>query len=418
MATVSAEIPVREGMGAPPTGGPVAIAPRLDSVDLLRGIIMVVMSLDHLREYLQWMAFPPELLGRTWPALFFTRWITHFCAPLFFFLGGTGSYLARTRGRSSAQLSHFLWTRGLWLVAVEFVVVDFGFTFQPGFVLGGVLWALGWSMVMMAVLVRLPVRWLAVFGLATIFLHNLMDPIQPKAFGKLGWLWQVLHVPGLIPIAPQRGMFLSLYVLIPWVGVMAAGYCFGALLRLEPQRRRRAMWTIGTAATVLFVVLRATNFYGNPAVGFPGSGKFVPQASMAMTVVAFLNVLKYPPSLQFLLMTLGPGILALAAFDRIRTATSRVARALVVFGRVPLFYYVLHIYTAHLLTIAIALIYRQPVHRIFNGNYILFPPEPGYGHGLVFIYVVWIAMNIGLYFPCRWYAEYKRTHRQWWLSYV
>jgi uncharacterized membrane protein len=254
--------------------------------------------------------------------------------------------------------------------------------------------------------------------LATIFLHNLLDPIQPKSFGKLAWLWQLLHVPGLIPIAPQRGIFLSLYVLIPWVGVMAAGYAFGALLKLDPERRRRAMWMIGAAATVLFVILRATNFYGNAAVGFPGSGKFVPQGTLAMTVVAFLNVLKYPPSLQFLLMTLGPGIMALAIFDRVRAATNAASRALVVFGRVPFFYYVLHIYTAHLLTIAIAWIYHQPVHRIFNGNYILFPPEPGYGHGLVFIYLVWIAMNVALYFPCRWYAEYKRTHRQWWLSYI
>ena len=162
MATI-AENPVRPISGRPPTGGPIAIASRLDSVDLLRGIIMVVMSLDHLREYLQWMAFPPESLAQTWPALFFTRWITHFCAPLFFFLAGTGAYMARSRGRSDSQLSHFLWTRGLWLVAVEFVVVDYGFTFQPGFVIGGVLWALGWSMVVMAGLVRFPVRWLGVF---------------------------------------------------------------------------------------------------------------------------------------------------------------------------------------------------------------------------------------------------------------
>jgi uncharacterized membrane protein len=419
MSTASAEIPVRSGAGTPPTGGPIAIASRLDSVDLLRGIIMVVMSLDHLREYLTYLAFTPENLSRTWPALFFTRWITHFCAPLFFFLAGTGAYLARSRGRSGAQLSHFLWTRGLWLVVVEFTLVDFGFTFNPGFVFAGVLWALGWSMVLMAGLVRLRLRWVATIGLAMIFLHNLVDGIQPKDFGKLAWLWSLLHAPGLIPIAPQKSLFIVVYSLVPWLGVMAAGYAFGALLALAPERRRRAMWMIASAAIVLFVILRATNVYGNPSqTPFPGAGPFAPQSTTALTIVSFLNVEKYPPSLQFLLMTLGPGILALAAFDRVHAATNAAARALVVFGRVPFFYYVLHIYTAHLLTIAFALIYHQPVKRIFNGGFMVSPPQPGYGHGLAFIYAVWIGMNVALYFPCRWFAEYKRTHRQWWLGYL
>lgn len=415
MSTV-VEIPVRSGAAMPPSGGSVAVASRLDSVDLLRGIIMVVMSLDHLREYLTYLTFTPENLSRTWPALFFTRWITHFCAPLFFFLAGTGAYLARSRGRSGAQLAHFLWTRGLWLVAVEFVVVDFGFTFQPGFVLGGVLWGLGWSMVVMAGLVRLPVRWLAAFGLALIFFHNMLDAIQPKAFGKIAWLWQLLHAPGVIPIS--KGFILP-YVLVPLVGVMAVGYAFGALLGLPPERRRRAMWVIGSFAILLFVILRATNIYGNPVqTPFPGGGRFAPQTTVAMTIVSFLDVEKYPPSLQFLLMTLGPGILALAAFDRMKAAGNFVTRGFVAFGRVPFFYYVLHIYVAHILTIAIALLWHQPYKRIFNGGFMTSPPQPGYGHGLAFIYAVWIAMNIALYFPCRWFAEYKRTHRQWWLGYL
>jgi uncharacterized membrane protein len=414
-----AEPPVRSDIAPPSTSGPIAIAARLDSVDLLRGIIMVIMSLDHIREYLTWVPFAPENLARTWPALFFTRWITHFCAPLFFFLAGTGAWLAASRGRSGSQLSHFLWTRGLWLVIVEFTIVDFAFTFAPGFIIGSVIVALGLCMIILAGVVRMPLRFVAAFGVGMIFLHNLLDRIQPQQFGKLAWLWTLLHAPGLIPIAPQRGMYLALYVLIPWMGVMAAGYAFGALYSMDTDRRRRWMIAIGTAAVVLFVVLRATNIYGNPPQGpFPGTGPFKPQSTAIMTLVAFLNAAKYPPSLQFLLMTLGPGILALAAFERVRTATSAAARALVVFGRVPLFYFVLHILTAHVLAIGFGLIYHQPITRLLSQRYVLTPPEVGYGHGLPFIYAVWIAMNVALYFPCRWYAEYKRAHRKWWLSYL
>jgi uncharacterized membrane protein len=419
MATVSAEIPVRAGAGTPTAGGTIGIASRLDSVDLLRGIIMVVMSLDHLREYLTWVPFTPENLARTWPALFFTRWITHFCAPLFFFLAGTGAWLARSRGRSGPQLSHFLWTRGLWLIAVEFTIVDFVFTFAPGWIIGSVIAALGACMVILAGIVRLPLKAIATFALGMIFLHNLLDRIQPQQFGKLAWIWTLIHAPGLIPIDPKRSMYLAVYVLVPWVGVMAAGYVFGALYSLPPERRRRWMMAIGTAAVLLFFVLRATNIYGNPPAGrSPGSGPFTPQSTAVMTVVAFLNVAKYPPSLQFLLMTLGPGILALALFERVGSARSAAARALIVFGRVPLFYFIAHVFVAHVLAIAFGILYHQPIGRFLSERYLLTPPEAGYGHGLPFIYAVWIAMNIGLYFPCRWYAEYKRTHRQWWLSYL
>jgi uncharacterized membrane protein len=395
-----------------------SVASRIESVDLLRGIIMVIMSLDHLREFLTYLTFPPENLAQTWPALFFTRWITHFCAPLFFFLAGTGAYLRLTRGRSIAEVSRFLWTRGLWLVLLEMTVLGFGWTFRP-FFFAGVIWALGFCMVITAVVVRFPIRWVAAFGVAMICLHNLLDGIQVSAFGSFGWLWTILHAPGFIPIAPQRGLLLVLYVLVPWMGVMAAGYAFGAILRLPPDRRRRITFVIGIVAVASFVVLRATNIYGNPVnTPFPGAGPFVAQHSAMMTLGAFLNVEKYPPSLQFLLMTLGPGLLALAAFDRVRTNRNAVARAFTVFGRVPLFYYVIHIYTAHLIAIVVALAFGQPVGRILNGGFLLTPPEPGYGHHLAFIYLVWMLMNVVLYFPCRWFAEYKRTHRQWWLSYV
>ncbi len=303
-------------------------------------------------------------------------------------------------------------------MVLEITVIDFAWAFRP-FAVASVIWALGLSMVVMAAVVRLPLRWVAAFGVAMIFLHNLLDRIQPKAFGKLGPLWMFLHSPGFIPIDPQRGILIVLYVLVPWVGVMAAGFAFGALLQLPAQKRRRLIAAIGLAAIALFVVLRATNIYGNPTnTPFPGGGPFVAQHSAAMSLVAFLNVEKYPPSLQFLLMTLGPGILALAAFDGIQSARNAIARVLIVFGRVPLFYYVIHIYAAHLIAIVVALGFHQPTKRLLDGSYFVSPPEPGYGHHLPFIYLIWLLLNVALYFPCRWYAEYKRTHRQWWLSYL
>jgi uncharacterized membrane protein len=412
MSTVGT--PVSKACGTQPS----VSAPRFDSVDLLRGIIIVIMSLDHLREYLTYLTFPPEALSLTWPGLFFTRWITHFCAPLFFFLAGTGSYLSQSRGNAGGSLSRFLWTRGLWLMVLEITIIDFAWAFRP-FAVASVIWTLGLSMIVMAAVVRLPLRWVAVFGVGMIFVHNLLDPIQADALGRFGWLWKFTHAPGFIPILPQRGILIVLYVLIPWVGVMAAGFGFGVLLQFPAERRRKLMFAIGSVAVALFVVLRATNIYGNPTnTPFPGGGNFVPQHSAMMSLVAFLNVEKYPPSLQFLLMTLGPGILALAAFDGVVAARNRIARVLIVFGRVPLFYYVVHIYCAHLVALAIAVAFDQPTKRLLDGSYFVSPPEPGYGHHLLFIYFVWIVFNVALYFPCRWYAEYKRTHRHWWLSYV
>src|SRR5437899_1753791 len=215
---------------AAPAGASVrAVALRLDSVDLLRGIIMVVMSLDHTREFLTNLTFPPENITQTWAALFFTRWITHFCAPLFVFLAGTGAYLSMGRGRTLQQVRHILWTRGLWLVFLELTVIGFLWTFTPGFSFGQAIWALGWSMVALSVISRMPVYWVAVFGLATIFLHNLLDPIRPQSLGKWGYLWGILHAPIFIPIAPKLGLWFAGYPLIPWIGVMAAGFALGAL---------------------------------------------------------------------------------------------------------------------------------------------------------------------------------------------
>src|SRR6266700_7103426 len=242
-----------------------AQVPRLVSVDVLRGLVMVIMALDHTRHFMTNILFPPELLSHTYGALFFTRFITHYCAPVFSFLAGTGAFLATSRGKSVQQVSWFFFTRGLWLVFLELTIVDFAWAFVP-WGAAGVLWILGWSMVAMALIVRLPVRWITVFGVGMIATHNLLDRVNPASFGKLSWLWRLLHTPGPIPITPHFS-FRNLYVLIPWVGVMAAGFAFGALLQ-RPDRRKWVL-TLGVSMTALFFLLRGFNLYGNGVAGLP-----------------------------------------------------------------------------------------------------------------------------------------------------
>jgi uncharacterized membrane protein len=388
---------------------------RLVSVDVLRGLVMVIMALDHTRDFLTNVRFPPEDLSHTYGALFFTRFITHFCAPVFSFLAGTGAFLATTRGKSVQQVSWFFLTRGLWLVFLEITIVDFSWTFVP-WAAAGVLWILGWSMVCMALLIRMPMRWVGAFGVVMIATHNLLDYIYPAWFGKFYWLWMLLHTPGIIPVTAHYS-FMNLYVLIPWVGVMAAGYAFGRVLQ-RPDRRR---WTLilGASMTTLFFILRGFNLYGNGVAGFPFSaGPWSVQPTFSLTVISFFNTLKYPPSLHYLLMTLGPSLILLGLFDGMK-AERGFGRILLVYGRVPTFYYVLHLYLIHLVAIAAAMAFHQPSSWLWHGAIFLLPTPIGYGHGLPFIYAVWISTVASLYLPCRWFMDYKRQHRDWnWLSYL
>src|SRR5215475_6521824 len=257
MATLSAtSAGLAESVKASPL---VSTVSRLASVDILRGLVMVIMALDHTRDFITNIPFVPEALDRTFPALFYTRFITHFCAPVFSFLAGTGAFLATSRGKSIQQVSWFFLTRGLWLVLLEVTIVDFGWSFKP-WAAGGVIWIIGWSMVVMAAIVRLPMPLVATFGLVTVAGHNLLDGINPAAFGRFSWFWRFLHVPGPIQATPNF-VFLILYVLVPWVGVMACGFAFGKML-LAPNRQKRIL-TLGFALTVLFLVLRVFNLYGN-----------------------------------------------------------------------------------------------------------------------------------------------------------
>jgi len=285
--------------------------PRLVSVDVLRGFVMVIMALDHTRDFMSYVEFPPEDMAHTYGALFFTRVITHFCAPVFAFLAGTGAFLATIRGKSIQQVSRFFLTRGLWLVILEFTVVDFAWGFVP-WAHAGVIWILGWSMVAMALIVRLPVRWIAVLGLGMIATHNLLDHINPASLGRFYWLWMMLHTPGRISVTAHLSFYTG-YVLIPWVGVMAAGFAFGSLL-LRPDRRKWIV-TLGISATALFFGIRGLNLYGNGIAGLPfgyprSAGPWSVQPTLSLTLISFFNTLKYPPSLDYLLMTLGPSLVA------------------------------------------------------------------------------------------------------------
>ena len=402
-------------------------AERLISVDLLRGAVMVIMALDHVRDFFTYNRPLPEMVHQTTLALFFTRWITHFCAPVFFFLAGTGAFLTGAK-KSPQELCGYLWKRGLFLIVMEETVFFFAWTgnfFFPGFI-GIVIWALGWSMIFLALLVRwLPVRAIAAIGLALIFGHNLLDRVSPESFGKLGILWSILHVQSFNQLTTFHGtpiVGLVVYPLVPWIGVMAAGYAFGAILKKPAAERRRWILAIGAACVLLFVVLRAGHLYGNPPVGArafgASNGDFAVQATAWQTVVAFLNVQKYPPSLQFLLMTLGPALILLGLFDRITLESLRgFGRAILVYGRVPLFYYILHLFLIHTMAIVVALAFHQPVAWLFHGG-IFGNIPPDYGHGLPFIYLMWITAVVILYLPCRWYAELKSRRKDWWLSYI
>ena len=375
---------------------------------------MVIMALDHVRDYFhnQSQHFAPEDLAQTDGWLFFTRWITHFCAPSFVFLAGTAAYLYSRRGRTTRELSRFLWTRGLWLVFLELTVVRwFGWDFGINTSIGGlaVIWALGASMVALAALVWLPWRILLGVGIGMIVLHNTLDGVRPEQFGSAHWLWRLLHVRG--PLFPE-GSFRVAYPLIPWIGVMGTGYCFGRILDLESDRRVRLLLGLGLGVTAAFVVLRWSNLYGDP---FPWTA----ERSAVLTLASFLNCQKYPPSLLYLLMTLGPMLLMLAAFEKVR---ARPWNPLLVFGRVPLFYYLLHLPLLH----AVALVFAQWRYGRFaflldrpaslGGPRPDFPTD--YGYDLWVVYLVWVAIVLALYPLCRWYAGLKQRSKSPILSYL
>jgi uncharacterized membrane protein len=394
-------------------------ASRLPCVDLLRGIVMALMALDHTRSFFTAEIVPEDLLHTTGP-LFFTRFVTHFCAPVSFLLAGTGGYLSLARGKSVAQVSRFFWTRGLWLVLLDLTVVGYSWTYVFPLWFSEVLWPLGWSMVAMALLIRLPLPLLAIFGAGMIATHNLFDAVNPAAFGKFSWLWIALHGHGPIWIVPGKVVFFVWWSVIPWVGVMALGYVLGALL--QKANWRKIAVSVGLTLTISFVILRAFHLYGNgdPALQpwcADQAGPWRVQSTLTLTIVSFFDTLKYPASMQFLLMTLGPALMALAWLDKMKIERG-LSPILLVFGRVPLFFYVLHLYLIHTMAVWVALAFHQPAAWLLYGGFLLHPTPNTYGHGLPFIYAMWIVCLLMLYPACKWFMNFKRQHQDWWwLSY-
>ena len=374
---------------------------RVGSIDALRGLVIVLMALDHVRDYFGAARFDPLDLTQTSVPLFLTRWITHFCAPTFVLLAGVSAYLISKRC-TRGELTRFLATRGVWLIILEVTVVNAAWTFNLDYEHGvflQVIWAIGASMIVLAGLVHLPRPMIAVFAVLMIAGHNLLDGVAPENFGEFAWAWSLLHVQSPIPMG-----FVA-YPLIPWIGVMALGYVLGALYDLDPEHRCRQWVRLGVAALALFVLLRFTNAYGDPQ---PWSA----QANAIRTLLSFLNVEKYPPSLLYLLLTLGSGMLALAAFENAR---GRFAELVCTLGRVPLFFYVLHIALAHLAAglVALAAGFGPSVLT----NIFVFLPE-GWGFDLPVVYLAWVLVLATLYPACRWYAEVKQRRTDWWLSYL
>jgi uncharacterized membrane protein len=388
---------------------------RLPSVDLLRGTVMLLMALEHTRRYFTWMKFVPEDLAHTSGADFLPRFVSHFCAPVFFLLAGVSIFLSIAQGKSVAQVSRFLWTRGLWLVFLEITAIDYAWTSVFPFSFGGVIWCLGLSMIAMALIIRLPLRWIAVLGIGMIVANNLLDALTPAAFGKLSAVWFILHQSGAFWIKPGQVEFLVVFPLLPWLGVMATGYAMGALLLR--QDRREVIFTIGAMLTIAFFILRTFHLYGNgiasQAVLPDSAGPWKLQSTLVLTIVSFFNTQKYPPSLQFFLMTFGPSLVALAWFDKIRSEKG-LAGVLLVFGRVPLFFYVLHLYLIQAMAIWTALALHQPTAWLLHGGFVLNPVPDGYGHGLPFIYAMWALVVGSLYFPCKWFMIFKQKRKDWW----
>lgn len=393
---------------------PASRAERLDGIDLLRGAIMIVMALDHVRDFVSdRLLEDPTNLKTTTPALFLTRWITHYCAPTFIFLAGTGAFLAGTRGKSKGELSWFLLARGLWLAIFEITInrALWMFNYDLHVYGAGVFWAIGLSMMVLAALVYLPTPVVAAFGLMMIVYHNLLDGIQVQQDGPLKLLWTILHSPNEVPIFEGSSFkFGTGYCLIPWAGVMAAGYGFGAFFCLDRSTRQWWFAFLGLLLIFNFVLLRSLNIYGDPQ-------RWERQADFTRTVLSFINCTKYPPSLLYLLMTLGPAILSLAIFDRPLGAWSK---PVITFGRVPFFFYLLHIPLIHGLAVAIDRIRFGWSPQATAGPWDLgnMKLPPNYGVGLAEVYGMWILVLLVLYLPCRWFAGVKARNKSTWLSYV
>ncbi len=388
---------------------------RLESIDLMRGLVIILMALDHTRDFFTNALFSPTDLGQTSAAYFLTRWITHLCAPTFVFLAGTGAFLfTKRRNLTSSQLARYLLSRGVWLIVLELTLVRFGWAFNWDYhvAVGQVIWVLGWSMLALSALIFLP-RWaIASIALIVIAGHNAFDTIQADNSQPWGWLWMFLHTPGRIEYLPGYTFFVS-YPLIPWFAVMAAGYSLGPLMLQPAQRRQTVMLVLGLLCLGLFLLLRLSNLYGDPK-------PWAPQKNWAFTLFSVLNCKKYPPSLLYLLMTLGLMFVCLAVFEWHKI--QQYMAPLINFGKAPLFFYVIHLPFIHGAALAAAYFRGLPVDWLFAGSSrSLFPsiPAPEYGYDLATVYVIWLTLLVLLYPLCCFFIGLKRRYPQLpWLKYI
>jgi uncharacterized membrane protein len=391
-----------------------SIKKRILSIDILRGIIMALMALDHTRDYFHLNALQdPTNLETTYPILFFTRWITHYCAPTFVFLSGISIYLQSLR-KTKKELAIFLFTRGLWLVLMELTLVGFGWSFNPAFSFFflQVIWAIGTSMILLSGIILFPYWVAVVLGIGITLTHNLVDYFifpDPEVYTAADFL--LMTDFKVFSIGPVQ--VLSAYAILPWTGIMLLGYAIGKWFNTEhftPQLRQRRLVSAGLLLITFFILLRLGNSYGDPA-------QWSEQKDVTYTLLSFLNVTKYPPSLMYACMTLGPALLALAALENVQI--KGLAGIMNTFGRVPFFYYLIHIYVIHLLCVALYFASGYTVAQLFTlPQEFAFRPRENFGFNLGCTYLVWLLVLVLCYFPCRWYDRYKSSHKKWWLGYL
>jgi uncharacterized membrane protein len=393
---------------------PAALTSRIYSIDILRGAVMIIMALDHVRDYFHQTASidsPTNLLTTT-PLLFFTRWITHFCAPTFVFLAGISAFLSGQKKTTKDQ-SIFLLKRGLWLIFIEIAIVTLGWTFDPLYhvLILQVIWAIGISLVILGLLIWLPVNVILICGLLIICFHNLLDQGEINRNGQVGILWDLIHHGNFeaIKFAPNH-IFLLIYPFLPWTGIMMLGYGMGKIFTISfsPKRRRKILFIAGFVFFLVFFILRSYNHYGDPA-------HWDIQKSQLFSWLSFINLSKYPPSLDYIALTIGAAMIMLGLLDRVSSNSFAFVK---VFGRVPFFFYILHIYLIHSLTVVLFFIQGYTNKDMAPQRVPFYFRPDQFGFGLAGVYLLWLAVILILFPFCKWYDNYKTTHIKWWLSYI
>jgi len=383
---------------------------RILSIDVLRGLVIVLMALDHVRDYFHNDAFihdPMDLITTT-PALYFTRWLTHFCAPVFIFLAGVSAHLSGSK-KSPQELQIFLLKRGAWLILIELTVVNFGWMFNPFFNASilQVIWAIGACMVLLSLVVRLPQKFILGLGIAIISLHNLLDFLPAST--QETFIYNLFHTSGFKRfVVTENYSIVTVYGILPWFGIMCLGYGLAFIFNrnFQSTQRKKILLQTGFGMLLLFVVLRLVNAYGDP-------NPYVTQPTFTNTILSFLDVSKYPPSLMYSLVMLGPALLFLAWFE---TTQNFITKKLQVFGSVPFYFYILHIYVIHLLAIPLFFAQGFTTADIVQRPFWFRPDNLGFS--LAGVYAVWLFVVVILYPLCKRYYNYKLSHKHWWLSYI